>query len=337
MVFAGRLLDFGKAQRVKASVMLIHSSFRVFKFNVQKMINRSLYPLEKWLAHYLYVTSHPPVFIIGSPRSGTTLLYQILLQRYHFAYFSNFMAKFYKIPVFAFWFSNVILNSKKHPVDFESFYGQTATLMGPHEAGRFWYRWFPQGDHIYVPPGTTSESKLQELRQEILAMSAIAKAPVLVKNTYNSMRIAPIIEAFPESCFIVLNRDPLDTAQSILKGRIKFTGHKEQWWALPPKEIDKIRDHPYWEQVVEQVYYVYEQIAHDKARFGIERFYDVEYEKLCKETHDTLKNIASFLRSQGVELRPHGAVPEQFHFSTGQKVGQEDYRLIKEKLEELWD
>ena len=35
-----------------------------------------------------------PVFIIGPPRSGTTLLYQVLVARYTFGYFSNWMARF---------------------------------------------------------------------------------------------------------------------------------------------------------------------------------------------------------------------------------------------------
>jgi hypothetical protein len=167
-------------------------------------------------------------------------------------------------------------------------------------------------------------------------MAKIAKAPVLFKNTYNSMRIAPIVEALPEASFLVCHRNPVDIAQSILKGRIKRFGSKEHWWALPPKEIDRIKQHPYWEQVGEQVYYIYKQIDEDRDRFGPERFYDVHYEELCQDTHGTLVGIEQFLVSRGLHLDIRGEVPTRFQVSTGQQINDEDYRLITKKVQELW-
>ena len=43
--------------------------------------------------------THAPMFVISLPRSGSTLLYQLLLQRFRLAYFSNLMAAFPDSPV----------------------------------------------------------------------------------------------------------------------------------------------------------------------------------------------------------------------------------------------
>jgi hypothetical protein len=220
--------------------------------------------------------------------------------------------------------------------DYTSVHGFTQGWWGPHEAGRFWYRWFPQGKHIYVAPGTISRSSLLELRQEVAGIVSLLQTPVLFKNTYNSMRIAPIVEALPEASFLICCRDPVDTAQSILKGREQVFGEKSRWWSLPPKEIDEIEGHPYWEQVVEQVYYINEQLEEDRGRYGVERFHDVHYETLCADTYRTLAEIEKFLASRGVCPEVIGEVPSEFKISRGQSVGEDDYKLIVNKTRELW-
>ncbi|NIU01843.1 MAG: hypothetical protein GWN01_13315, partial [Nitrosopumilaceae archaeon] len=44
---------------------------------------------------------YPPVFILGPPRSGTTLLYQLMTCSFNFAYIPNIANKFYRCPISA--------------------------------------------------------------------------------------------------------------------------------------------------------------------------------------------------------------------------------------------
>jgi len=279
---------------------------------------------------------HPVVFIIGPPRSGTTLLYQVLINHYSFAHFTNFTALFYSAPVAGFWLARFLPLGKQSPDRYKSRYGQTRGWHGPHEAGRFWYRWFPKGEHVYVPPDATPESSLNELWREVAGVAQITRLPLLFKNTYNSMRIAPIVEALPQAAFLVCQRDPVDTAQSILKMRVDKLGSKEHWWSVPPKEIDEIKKHAFWEQVVEQVYYTCQQIDEDRVRFGQDRFYDIRYKKLCQDTHGTLASIEGFLSSRGLSLKVREDVPKRFPVSTSQRIEDQDYQLIIRKVQELW-
>lgn len=300
-------------------------------------MNRALGIAESALTSLLQDSAVSSIWIIGSPRSGTTLLYQVLVNRYELTYFSNLTARFYQAPTIATWLERSLLPTSKRSVEYRSQLGKTSSWAGPNEAAAFWYRWFPKGKHVYVPPGTTPEADLEELRREICGMGKATGAPVLFKNTYNSMRIAPIVEAFPKARFLVCRRNPIDTAQSILSGRITATGDKNTWWSLPPREITKIRDHPPCEQVVEQVYYISQQIEEDRQRFGTERFLDVDYESLCRDTQQTLSSIHEYLGAAGIVLKITGEVPSQFPVSRGQKVSSSDYGCIVQTAKRLWE
>jgi hypothetical protein len=278
----------------------------------------------------------PTIWIIGPPRSGTTLLYQLLIRRYKLAYISNFAAMFPKSPVLAQSAANLLFNPQNRITGFESDYGRTANRLGPHEAGPFWYRWFPKGDHVYVPPASVPEKCLRQFKKEIVGLSLTAKAPALFKNVYNTMRISPIVETFSNACFLVCHRDPIDVAQSILNGRVKLYDEKSKWMGVPPKEYHEIKDHPYWQQITEQVYYVYQQIESDKKCYGADRFFEVDYEQLCKRPIETLEQIAQFLSLHSIELQITGDVPERFPFSTGKKVDDKDYQHILRETARLW-
>lgn len=279
--------------------------------------------------------SYPPIFIIGPPRSGTTLLYQIMVTGLRTAYFTNFVARFPHAPVLAMQASRRLLDAA-HREEFRSHHGMTKGWTGPHEGGQFWYRWFPRGEHVYVAAGQISPETLHRLRLTVTRLSAACGRPMLFKNTFNTMRIAPLLEAFPTACFLVSRRDPIDTAQSILNSRVRALGQKEGWWALPPREIDALRDHPYWDQVVEQVYYSYKQIEADRE-IARERFLDVDYTSLCRDPGDTREEIVGFLADQGIMLeRRPAALPEGFRPSAGQQVDDEDYARIRAKVAELW-
>lgn len=309
---------------------------RTLKRRLVKIVGLVLSVIETGILQFIPAKSIPTIWIIGPPRSGTTLLYQVLVKRYKVAYISNFAVLFYKAPIFATWVANLLFSRQEAVKKFKSNYGKTTNWLGPHEAGPFWYRWFPRGDYVYVPPGSISQDELNSFKKEIIGLAHLEKAPVVFKNVYNSMRIAPIIETFPNACFLVCRRDPLDTAQSILNGRVKLYDDKSKWMGVPPKEIDAIKNHPYWQQVAEQVYFTYQQIETDKQNYGSDRFFEVDYEQLCKNPHQLLQQLEVFFALNNIRLKKIGDLPISFPFSTGKQVDDENYQLIQQAIEKLW-
>src|SRR5690606_21792278 len=63
----------------------------------------------------------PPVFVVGPPRSGTTLVYQLLVRRFRVAYLSNLAHRLYETPAAATWLGRPFVRPWTGP--FESRYG----------------------------------------------------------------------------------------------------------------------------------------------------------------------------------------------------------------------
>jgi hypothetical protein len=295
-----------------------------------------LYPIERNLKLKFKDAEikHPPVFVIGAPRSGSTLLYKALTERFKLSYFSNFTAKFFRTPLCGMWLQKALhITSRRGDYNFN--YGQVKGLGSPSECGEFWYRWFPRGLHVYVAPGETPAWIRNELRSEIGEISAISKQPMLFKNLYNSMRIAPIVESIPEASFIVCHRDQIDNALSIMQGRTKKLNSKDKWWSLPPKEIEQLKDLAWPNQIAGQIYYIYKQIEEDKKRYGSERFLDIKYENFCNDVHSSVVKINKFLAARGCHLEEKHEIPKFFHIRRNNKIDAGDKTIMRQAFNDL--
>ena len=108
-------------------------------------------PLEKlWFNEkdIDYLDLFPPIFIIGSPRSGTTVLYQLLCKHLKFATLIILFQIGQKAPLTA---TKLYRRFSKNsnPIDLNSEFGNSS-YMGPSEYGEFWYRWFERS-HNFKP------------------------------------------------------------------------------------------------------------------------------------------------------------------------------------------
>src|SRR6056297_1412323 len=126
-----------------------------------------LHQTEKWvLMNSRKQLQNPPVFIMGPPRSGTTLLYQLLTQTCHFSYFSEFAASYNTFPFLA-----TYLKKKHFGKDNQSFksdFGRPRGLFAPSEAGEIWNRWFPaeyKESYNYVDENHLDEKQKKHIYQ----------------------------------------------------------------------------------------------------------------------------------------------------------------------------
>ena len=145
-----------------------------------------------------------PIFIIGLPRSGSTLLYQSMIRHFRLTYFSNLVSVFYKYPVLI---SRCSINKQKSYVQekYESEYGVAKGLYAPSEAGKIFRFWFAND---------CSKSRIK-IKNSISALSNIYNRPFVWKNLNLSFYIKIITEIFPNSLFILMTRDMRFISQSI--------------------------------------------------------------------------------------------------------------------------
>lgn len=230
-----------------------------------------------------------PFFIIGPPRSGTTLLYQLMVQAFRFSYFPNIANTFYQCPIFAAKLAKK--SSRDYSSQFESGYGYEKGMMSPSEAGNIWNRWFPhesQEGFNYTPAGYLAAGTRNEIRQTVAQFTKLFDAPFITKNVKMSVRLPAIQEVFPNANLIQIKRDPLESALSLLKIRRRRGGG---WWSAMPKEIEAIKPLSEWEQAACQVYFLEKNIADDIQLFPPDQHHIVHYSDVCKDAHKTLADI----------------------------------------------
>jgi hypothetical protein len=291
---------------------------------------------------------YSPVFIVTPPRSGSTLLYQLMTGHLATCYFSN-LADRLRVqgseiaPALAAalvkWF-----NLEQHAAgSFSSYYGLSEGWGAPNEANGIWERWFPEEEH-HSPPGFLPAAGRQGLYRAVAVTEQIFDRSFLNKCIRNSVRIEALAEIFPTALFIQCRRNPLDIAQSLFVARTRDFPFKEDeaidprdwWFSVKPKEYELIRHKGLVEQVSEQVYYVEQSIAEARRKLGQARFFTVDYERLCYEPNQELQRVVAFMNDHGATTRITRPVGDTFPYSTGCKIEPADYRALAAYLERLY-
>lgn len=280
---------------------------------------------------------YSPIFIVGVPRSGTTLLYQLFVYCFDVCYLSNLLAKYNRFPCVLSYFISLYRGPRLG--EFRSTYGEVDGWLSPAQAWLFWARWFPS-DQSYVGLGEIEEESVAEIRHTIGRLESIYKKPFVNKNLSLGVRLGPLNRALPEALYIRIHRDHLDVAQSILKGRQEYAGNINDWISVKPSKYGEIRGGDAISQVCEQIFYIEQDIDRDLDRIGRAKCLDVSYEKLCREPAQVLRDILAFYRKRTPldidSLRLVNDPPSSFPLSHGQKCDTDDYRKLKEGLERVF-
>lgn len=274
------------------------------------------------------------VFIIGAPRSGTTLLYQALVSRFRFGYFDNISGRLYLAPGLGLYLSRLARLRRTFTSSFHSSHGSAKGLFEPNEAAHFWKRWFPDEAH-YISWEKVKTMDLTYMTTVVRTLSRIAGAPFLFKRVYNSVRLSALSSALPEALFVVCHRDTLEIARSMLNSRKMSNTDLNAWWGVKPKRYDNFEDRPWSEQIAAQIYDIYSQIAEDARRIGSNRFYHIHYSELCENPRVVIEQVGRFVESHGFSLEEQGTLPERFRKSSGGKSTEDEDHLLISALADL--
>jgi LPS sulfotransferase NodH len=264
--------------------------------------------------------SRPTIFIVGAPRSGTTLLHQLLAQTGAFGYVSNFTARFWKAPAIGLLAEQALNIQDNETSTFESNLGRTEGLNAPHHFSKFWTSWFQiYGHEMHTKPLI----EFPELFKRTLgALEELHNKPLLFKSEYCGLQIPLLKEFFPKAKFIFCTREPLYQAQSILLARMKYYGSYETWWSLRPPQYPVLKHRDPFIQAAYQVYYINRAISEGLEKSGAESI-TLDLRQL---TANPKASVEKVLELGGVELPDLSWVPESF-----------EYRREQQLLKEEWD
>jgi hypothetical protein len=265
-----------------------------------------------------------PIFIIGAPRSGSTILYQALTNAYHFAYIDNTACTWHRNLRFGLWLSQKKYGDQPHD-NFKAEHGSTRNYGGhaPSECGQFWYRWLPKDRH-FVDHHEVTPEMVAEIRTEVLGVSAYLKRPLLFKNLNAGQRLRFIHKAFPNAKIIFVRRDPRFVTRSILRGREKVGKKEGQWWGIMPSNFKELLKLPERLMCVSQVYYLEKQIEEDLFLFPDQNIVQIHYQDLGDHLIHELGGWC------GAKPRHNAKIP-QFHKDSLQQLTE----LEEEELNRL--
>lgn len=295
---------------------------------ITNRLNKAISSVEGVFVNPNKELNYPVIFIVGAPRSGTTLLYQLITNMFDVAYLSNLHAKFFGAPSYVERLVPLnLFRSKSH--NYQSDYGETNALFSPNECGAFWYRFFPKNVH------QIKESEVDDikLRKAIVAFVNAAHKPVVYKNVYNILRLRTLAKVIPEAYFVVMKRDLAANIRSILRARKKAEGSYEEWFSVRTHNLDQIASLSPVEQVGLQVEDIYKRIDEARLRTGKERFFDFEYERLCKNPHEVMDQFRGWLEQVGCLPKLKFEIPDHFSIQN-RELEPEIEKEISEFLEQ---
>lgn len=272
---------------------------------------------------------HQPIFIIGAPRTGSTILYQILTNCFDILYIDNTVDIWHRNFFFGFQKSHKIYGNTSHN-SFTSEFGITSLSGGhaPAESGDFWYRWLPRNKHFidFKEIGDTSK---QEIYNNIVSVINYYNKPLLFKNLNAGQRLRMIKEIFPNAKFIYVKRHMLFTAQSILTAKRKTGVADNQFWSIMPKNVEELKTLPWAEQIVKQIYFLELQIEEDSSLF--KDVLIIQYQDILKNTKEVIEDVQQFA---SLDYRTDYAEPI-IKGGDYQSINDNDFKKLKSEIKNL--
>ncbi|MFW6089831.1 MAG: hypothetical protein ACODAB_08760, partial [Gemmatimonadota bacterium] len=123
---------------------------------------------------------HPPLFVVGVPRSGTTALYLHLANQFRFAYIPNVAKRHPYACVAA--TAAARLRHRYRPT-YDHAYGAVDGPLAPSDGWDVFLRWFPRYDHDAL----VAKDRLHELRTLVRLFEALFRAPEVARDVVDRL------------------------------------------------------------------------------------------------------------------------------------------------------
>ncbi|MGM0663369.1 MAG: sulfotransferase [Thermodesulfobacteriota bacterium] len=307
----------------------------LLKQNIKHNIYKSLIPVESYLSKKKELI-YSPTFIVGAPRTGSTLLMQLITSAIPTSYFTNMTTSTcqslgFPLPYIT-GFIAKIFNHVNQRHTFKSYEGNMKGRFSPTEGTDIWSFLFGNRRSPVEPNELTSEQK-NKIYQAVALTENAFKLPFINKHINLCLRIPALHDIFNTAKFIVIKRDPVDIAQSLYIIRAKKRGN--EYFGPKPRECEGKEHLDLIEQVCEQVFYIEKQVSLDRSCINKSKFLDIHYKDICNDAHRELDNIKSFM-DVSINNSYLRKIPKKFQFSTGSKIPNNEYDRMCNKINSLY-
>jgi hypothetical protein len=302
-----------------------------------RVLNERLVPLQQELEASFSTPLRAVIFIVGPPRSGSTLVSQILGATSRFAYISNFVARFWLAPAIGAQIESALGIRSELPTNpFTSEFGVTKGWASPHEFGYFWSHWFDRGQSTHkVEERDLADIDAEALQRRVAAIESVYELPLLFKNnTWCTFQAGWLARIFPRSIFVVCRRDPLFVAQSMLRARRERLGSVAAWWSMRPSSYRHLLKLAWHDQIAGQALEIEREMDEALREVPASRKIEVPYRSLCGDPR-------SFAATIGRAVYPDWCandseqIPLSFTHTDEQQIGDIEWDLLRKSIDRL--
>ena len=283
---------------------------RLQYFFMKAKISDALGPLENWMFRRRlnkYQPPHPPIFILGHWRSGTSFLQSLLGQAHGFLFFNKYQTIFPRsflmtrkilkpLMNFALQQSKFVKSWKKGVThnfdDLDTASEIEVALMSQfHPTNLHWGHIFPKNSKYYFDRYLFMENLSdKELRQWERAVRFLNKkvnftAPnssLIIKNPGSTAQVRHIRKIYPKSRFIFIHRNPYDVFYSNIKLWNRLMDN------LALQQISE-------EDIKENILYIYRKMhlnyLEDKRHIPPGHLVEIPYQQLGQDPLKSMKVI----------------------------------------------
>ncbi|MEO3416620.1 sulfotransferase [Roseovarius sp. CAU 1744] len=262
----------------------------------------------------------PTLFILGTPRSGTTYCMQWLAASGAFSYPSNLIARFWQAPAIGAMCQEMLANPEYdfrgefsdigfHDPQQRSDLGKTTGLLSPNEFWYFWRSSFPGDGDIGIDLTRAEDMQFQLFAEKLAAFAEVRGKPVATKGMIVNHQLAKFASAIPNALFLHLDRDPVASAWSMLRAREKMHGDRQIWYSFRTPNYEALRHLPPAQQVMGQIDKIRRDLIAQLSELPQDRWVSLDYAQLCTEPDAAFDTIRSLFAAKGVALEGRNTLP----------------------------
>ncbi|RCX33456.1 sulfotransferase family protein [Thioalbus denitrificans] len=302
-----------------------------------KDINSLLWESEKTLLRNHKPAKWPVVLIMGSARSGTTLLLQWLANTGVIAYPTNLLSRFYHAPIIGAKIQLLLtddrynfrdeLNDLGQKCNYVSENGKTKGVLAPNEFWYFWRRFLTEPCRdVWTNEEMREGMDAKTMAAELYGIIDVFNKPFVTKGMLFNYNIELLDSILDKVLFIHMHRDPVENVASLIDARRRQLGSSDAWYSFKIPEYARLSEMNTIQQVAGQVHYINQAVRRGLNSVDNNRKLVVQYKELCDRPADVFERVMKKIGMASIQYKGPG------RFENTREGGVKNRREIEDAL-----
>ncbi len=282
--------------------------------------------------------NHPVIFFFGVPRCGKTFFSQLFNHYFDMGFPDNLIARFWRAPYFGIRLSQVLKSKFDSGSDFRSDFGKTKNLFDPHDFAYFWHEHLIKESHPYNFEQVRDRIDWKQLQSSLALFTQTFDKACLFKGVNPSYHMSLISEHIPNTFFIYLERDLVDSGVSLARARMKNYNGLDHWYGQnpSPEVFEKIKDLPWNEQIANQFQWLTNHYESELSKMDSDKYIRIKYKDFCTDPTAFFDDLQTKLeRAMGQRLIRKGDIDQEMLVYSEHNLETPYYSELLEAFEKI--